>query len=113
MTERGIMEDERKDNEETKDMADTAAPATETDDAAPEESDPMKELLDGIASLRTDIESFKGEMGSIREMLGALGNQKAVDVSIGAEDEDFEDDEDGEEYPEVDLDDLAKTIGGF
>lgn len=106
------MDDERTENEETKDMAETSAPAEETTEPT-KETDPSKEMMDAIAALRDDIASFKDSMGSIREMLGALADQKSVDESIGAEDEAYDDDGDEDEYPEYDLDDLAKTIGGI
>ena len=85
-------------------------------DGAPESVDPLAALGEILSGFREEVAAFRQEMGSIKETFGALSNQQALSDSISAEQgsaDDSADKQDSDEYPSVDLEEFARTIGDY
>lgn len=97
-------------DEETK--PETENEETEDEGAEPETEDEETETVDlsnVVEGLKAELAALRDGLTDMRDMVAAMANQQALSQSL-------EDDEEtggsGVEYPEIDLDEIDRIIGG-
>lgn len=88
-------------------------PEPETDEGgegAEEEPNPIAEFRELIGSVREEIAGVREDMGSLRGIVDGMRGQLELGASIAAEGNPGESEED-EDYPEIDLEEIARMTG--
>ena len=97
-------------SEEAKAPEPEEAKATEAEPEAagdqPQAPDLASALSEFMATMTARLGTLEAEIGAQREAMAALANQGAVSESVADEDE-------GEEYPEIDLEGIGRMIGDY
>lgn len=88
-------------------------PEPETDEAgegSEEKPDPIKEFRELIGGVREELAGVREDMGSLRGIVDGMRGQLELGASIAAEGNPGESEED-EDYPEIDLEEIARMTG--
>lgn len=96
----------------TKTEAEETKPETEGEETKAEDEETKPETVDlshVVEGLKAEFAALRDGLTGMRDMVAAMANQQALSQSI-------EDDEEtggsGVEYPEIDLDEIDRIIGG-
>ena len=103
-------EPESKTNSEPESKTDPEPKTGEAGEGYEEEPDPIKELRELIGSVREELAGVREDMGSLRGIVDGVRGQLELGASIAAEGNPGESEED-EDYPEIDLEEIARMTG--
>lgn len=84
-------------------------PEGESGETTEPRADPIAELRDLIGGMREELAGVREDMGSLRGIVDGMKRQVELGASIAAEGNPGESEE--EDYPEIDLDEIARMTG--
>lgn len=95
--------------EKTGSNAETGEPEGESGETTEPQPDPIAELRDLIGGVREELAGVREDMGSLRGIVDGMRGQIELGASIAAEGNPGESEE--EDYPEIDLEEIARMTG--